>query len=274
MLIYTLFRRDLSDSEKFQEKFLYQPGTGRSIFQPSEMHCGRKRGFMLKKGILFQGLPGTEGGDYQDITYLFLYGISRNVLCRAKIRDMKREWREYLLEKADRSTYQSPAFWKMLKKEEKKCARIVLGLVEDLRNCDDGRAEKAWVCLRYLVRSGYRAEEEYLREKKEIPFSGLWELTGEGTGDLLLRSSRVCMCLIMAEEDHREIRTDRGLFLFEDSIKKTEDLWNNEKQTEHSESFGERKKELLYIFMPFNFWMNKVSAVGAGSGRKERKVLT
>ena len=54
----------------------------------------------------------------------------------------------------------------------------------------------------------------YLREKKEIPFSGLWELTGEGTGDLLLRSSRVCMCLIMAEEDHREIRTDRGLFLF------------------------------------------------------------
>ena len=229
---------------------------------------------MLKKGILFQGLQGMKGGGHQDITYLFLYGLSRNILCRAKIRDMKREWREYLLEKADRSTYQSTAFWKMLKKEEKKCARIVLGLVEDLRNCNDGKAEKAWVCLRYLVRSGYRAEEGYLREKKEISFSGLWKLTGEGTGDLLLRSSRMCMCLIMAEEDHREIRTDREFFLFEDSIKKTEDLWNNEKKTERSESSGERKKELLYIFMPFNFWMNKVSAVGAGIERKERKVLT
>src|SRR5699024_4022353 len=139
-------------------------------------------------------------------------------------------------------------------------------------NCNDGRAEKAWVCLRYLVRSGYRAEEGYLREKKEISFSGLWKLTGEGTGDLLLRSSRMCMCLIMAEEDHREIRTDREFFLFEESIKKTEDMWNNEKKTERSESSGERKKELLYIFMPFNFWMNKVSAVGAGIERKERKV--
>ncbi len=74
---------------------------------------------MLKKGILFQGLQGMKGGGHQDITYLFLYGLSRNILCRAKIRDMKREWREYLLEKADRSTYQSAAFWKMLKKEEK-----------------------------------------------------------------------------------------------------------------------------------------------------------
>ena len=46
------------------------------------------------------------------------------------------------------------------------------------------------------------------------------------------------------------------------------------KKTERSESSGERKKELLYIFMPFNFWMNKVSAVGAGIERKERKVLT
>lgn len=215
-----------------------------------------------------------EGGGGRDITYLFLYGLSRNVLCRAKIRDMKREWREYLLEKADRSAYQSTAFWKMLKKEEKKCARIVLGLVEDLRNCDDGRAEKAWICLRYLVRSGYRTEEEYLREKKEISFSALWELVGEETGDLLLRSSRICMCLIMAEEDHREIRTDRKRFLFEDSIKKTEDLWNNEKKTERSGSLGERKKELLYIIMPFHFWMNKVSAEGAGIGKKQTKVLT
>ena len=229
---------------------------------------------MLKRGILFQGLPKMEGGGGRDITYLFLYGLSRNVLCRAKIRDMKREWREYLLEKADRSAYQSTAFWKMLKKEEKKCARIVLGLVEDLRNCDDGRAEKAWVCLRYLIRSGYRQEEAYLRERKEIVFSALWELAGEETGDLLLRSSRICMCLIMAEEDHREIRTDRKRFLFEDSIKKTEDLWNNEKKTERSGSLGERKKELLYIIMPFRFWMNKVSAGGAGIGKKQTKVLT
>lgn len=229
---------------------------------------------MLKKGILFQGLPGMEGGDHQDITYLFLYGISRNVLCRAKIRDMKREWREYLLEKADKSTYQTPAFWKMLKKEEKKCARIVLGLVEDLRNCKDVRAEKAWVCLRYLIRSGYRAEEEYLREEKEISFSSLWKLAGEEKEDLLLRSSRICMYLLMAEEDHREIRRDRELLLFEDGIKKFEDLWKNEEKPDRGNSSSERKKEPLHIFMPFCFWTNKVPAGIARFGRKETKVLT
>ena len=137
---------------------------------------------MLKKGILFQGLQGMKGGGHQDITYLFLYGLSRNILCRAKIRDMKREWREYLLEKADRSTYQSVAFWKMLKKEEKKCARIVLGLVEDLRNCNDGRAEKAWVCLRYLLYVYLFAEGRISeREKRNFLFRSLeidWRRNG------------------------------------------------------------------------------------------------
>ena len=229
---------------------------------------------MLKKGILFQGLPRTEGGDYQDITYLFLYGISRNVLCRAKIRDMKKEWREYLLEKADKSTYQTPAFWKMLKKEEKKCAGIVLGLLEDLRNCEDVKAEKAWVCLRYLIRSGYRTEEESLREEKEISFSGLWELAGKEKEDLLLRSSRVCMCLLMAEENHREIRRDREIFLFEASIKKSEDLWENEEKPDWGNSSRERKKEFLHIFIPFYSGMNKVPAGAARFGKKETKVLT
>ena len=120
MLIYTLFKRDLSDSEKFQGKFFYQPYTAKKVFSPLRNALQTEKRFMLKKGILFQGLPKMEGGDYRDITYLFLYGLSRNVLCRAKIRDMKREWREYLLEKADRSAYQAPVFWKMLKKEEKK----------------------------------------------------------------------------------------------------------------------------------------------------------
>ena len=194
-----------------------------------------------------------EGGDYRDITYLFLYGLSRNVLCRAKIRDMKREWREYLLEKADRSAYQAPVFWKMLKKEEKKCARIVLGLLEDLRNCEDVRAEKAWVCLRYLIRSGYRAEEKYLREKKEMFFSSLWELTGEEKGDILLRSSRICMCLLMAEEDHREIKADKGIFLFEEGIKKTEELWKNGEKTTTDSSFRDEKAEFLRVWIPFFF---------------------
>ena len=89
-----------------------------------------------------------EGGDYRDITYLFLYGLSRNVLCRAKIRDMKREWREYLLEKADRSAYQAPVFWKMLKKEEKQGERIVLDILEDQRKCEVVRVEEAWEGIR------------------------------------------------------------------------------------------------------------------------------
>lgn len=229
---------------------------------------------MLKKGILFQGLPKKEGGDYRDITYLFLYGLSRNVLCRAKIRDMKREWREYLLEKADRSAYQAPVFWKMLKKEEKKCARIVLGLLEDLRNCEDVRAEKAWVCLRYLIRSGYRAEEKYLREKKEMFFSSLWELTGEEKGDILLRSSRICMCLLMAEEDHREIKADRGIFLFEEGIKKTEELWKNGEKTTTDSSFRDEKAEFLRVWIPFFFCLNKAPAGAARIGKKQTKVLT
>ena len=37
------------------------------------------------------------------------------------------------------------------------------------------------------------------REKRDVLFS-LWELTGEEKGDILLRSSRICMCLLMAEE--------------------------------------------------------------------------
>lgn len=206
---------------------------------------------MLKRGILFQGLPGLKGDGYRDITYLFLYGLSRNILCRAKIRDMKKEWREYLLEKAGKSGYQNPVFWKMLKKEEKKCARIVLGLVEDLRNCEDGRAEKAWVCLRYLVRSGCRMEEKYLREKKEISFSGLWKLAGEGTEDFLLRSSRICMCLLMAEEDRREVRKDDGVFLFEEAIEKSEDLW------ESGEKSLDMKK--IYVIILQNYYFKPLN---------------
>ena len=97
-------------------------------------------------------------------------------------------------------------------------------------------------------------------------------LAGKEKEDLLLRSSRGCMCLLMAEENHREIRRDREIFLFEASIKKSEDLWENEEKPDWGNSSRERKKECLHIFIPFYSGMNKVPAGAARFGKKETKV--
>lgn len=258
MLIFTL-SQEFFQILKIPRKIILSAWYGEiSILAVEEMHCGRKRGFMLKKGILFQGLPGEEGEGCKDITYLFLYTLSRNVLCRAKIRDMKREWREYLLKKADKSFYQIPDFWKMLKKEEKRCARIILGLLEDLRNCEDVRAEKAWICLRYLIRSGYRREEAYLRENQEISFSGLWKMTGREKENLLLKGGRICMCLLIAEEDNRTIKKDKESFLLESCVKKAADTWGKGEKREYRDFYAKDRQESLCIFVPFLFCISRM----------------
>lgn len=215
------------------------------------MRCRQKRGFMQKKGILFQGLPQTGGKGYKDITYLFLYGLSRNILCRAKTAGMRKEWREYLLEKAEKSAYQSPAFWKMLKKEERRCARVALGLLEDFRNGRDVRAEKAWVCLYYLVRSGYRREEEYLRENRKISFTSLWNMEKLESEETLLRTSRICMCLLIAEEKGGKVIPDENTYEFAKLLKKVDSMWAAGGSQESADMAAKTKRESMNLSLPF-----------------------
>ena len=133
---------------------------------------------MRTQGILFQGLYFStkaevsflreecsyceelqrEKGHYIDVTYFLLYALCKNPKAGELLRTMEKDWKEYVLSAAEKSTYQKGAFWEYLNKGERENAQILLGLLEEIRNCHTSRAEKSWIAFAYLFHKSIGVE--------------------------------------------------------------------------------------------------------------------
>lgn len=203
---------------------------------------------MNRKGILFQGLPVYEaletdvireesfyglplavqerGKQDGDVTYFLLYAMCKNVICRGKVRSMKQERKEYLLKQAEKSSYQGEYFWLCLDLSEQKCAKLVLGLLEDIRKRTDDRAEKSWVSLWYLIRSSFREEYSFLQTNRNISCRELCRKIGRGEDRQFMGISRVCMAYLAAEDLQIKIRKDEKYSLLCTCVKTGTELWD------------------------------------------------
>lgn len=99
---------------------------------------------MRTQGILFQGLYFStkaevsflreecsyceelqrEKGHYIDVTYFLLYALCKNPKAGELLRTMEKDWKEYVLSAAEKSTYQKGAFWEYLNKGKGKMLKF------------------------------------------------------------------------------------------------------------------------------------------------------
>lgn len=207
---------------------------------------------MRKKGILFQGmrvsrrenavcmeeegfygdfyggvcLPAGES-DFIDVTYFILYAMCQNVRCREKIRDMKKEWRVYLEQNAKRSVYQGEYFWESLGYEEYHCAEAVLGILEDIRQKEDERGEKAWISFWYLLHCGFREDCRFLDGKEEISFSQICANAENYKNWQFMGISQICIVLLEAENRGIRVRHDEKYWLLCRCAGEGNELWES-----------------------------------------------
>ena len=210
-----------------------------------------ERGYMEKKGILFQGLIPED--KETDVTYFLLFTLCRNLWCRSKVREMKREWREYLIEKAEDSPCQGENFWLSLGEEEGRCAKVILGIVEGIRRGEEESREKSRVCLEYLLFHCCQREWKFLKERRSVSIRELCFLESGYADCPFAGVSRICAGLLIAEFLGVEVEQGSSYSVLLKCVREGNEIWNERK-------FLTFPKSMLYFLKNYNFKpMNKRS---------------
>lgn len=181
---------------------------------------------MRTQGILFQGLYFStkaevsflreefsyyeevqrETGHYIDVTYFLLYALCKNPKAGEMLRTMENDWKAYILSIAEKSVYQKGAFWEYLEKEERENAQILLGLLEEIRNCHTSRAEKSWIAFVYLFHKSVGAEYGVLEGERSVPFEKICCVAEKYREIPFLPSAYICAAFFWAENANIEIQ--------------------------------------------------------------------
>lgn len=204
---------------------------------------------MRTQGILFQGLYfstkaegsflkeefsyckelQTETGHYIDITYFLLYALCKNPKIRKMLEIMEKDWKEYILSAAEKSIYQRGAFWEYLNKGERENAQILLGLLEEIRNCHTSRAEKSWIAFVYLFQKSIGREYGFLAKEKSVPFEKICGVAEKYRGIPLLPSAYICAAFFWAEGQNIEIQRNGTYDFLYPCLKEGRKIWEREK---------------------------------------------
>ena len=186
---------------------------------------------MRTQGILFQGLYfstkaegsflkeefsyckelQTETGHYIDVTYFLLYALCKNPKIRKMLEIMEKDWKEYILSSAEKSIYQRGAFWEYLDKGERENAQILLGLLEEIRNCHTSRAEKSWIAFAYLFHKSIGVEYSFLEGEKLVSFEKICSVAEKYQEIPFLPSAYICAAFFWAESQNIEIQRNWNL---------------------------------------------------------------
>lgn len=200
---------------------------------------------MRTQGILFQGLYFStkaevsflreecsyceelqrEKGHYIDVTYFLLYALCKNPKAGEPLRTMEKDWKEYVLSAAEKSTYQKGAFWEYLEKEERENAQILLGLLEEIRNSPTSRGEKAWIAFVYLFQKSIGREYGFLAKEKSVPFEKICGVAEKYRGIPLLPSAYICAAFFWAEGQNIEIQKNGTYDFLYPCLKEGGKIW-------------------------------------------------
>lgn len=204
---------------------------------------------MRTQGILFQGLYfstkaersflkeefsyckelQTETGHYIDVTYFLLYALCKNPKIRKMLKTMEKDWKEYILLAAEKSIYQRGAFWEYLDVGEKENAKILLGLLEEIRNCHTSRAEKAWIAFAYLFHKSIGLEYSFLEGEKLVSFEKICSVAKKYQEIPFLPSAYICAAFFWAESQNIEIQRNGTYDFLYPCLKEGRKIWEREK---------------------------------------------
>lgn len=204
---------------------------------------------MRTQGILFQGLYfstkaegsflkeefsyckelQTETGHYIDVTYFLLYALCKNLKIRKMLEIMEKDWKEYILSAAEKSIYQRGAFWEYLDKGERENAQILLGLLEEIRNCHTSRAEKSWIAFAYLFHKSIGVEYSFLEGEKLVSFEKICSVAEKYQEIPFLPSAYICAAFFWAESQNIEIQRNGTYDFLYPCLKEGRKIWEREK---------------------------------------------
>lgn len=206
---------------------------------------------MEEKGILFQGLDPED--EETDVTYFLLFTLCRNLWCRSKVREMKREWREYLLEEAEKSPFQDENFWMSLEEGEYRCGRVLLGIVEGVRWGEEESRERSRICLEYLLFHCCQREWRFLKDRRYVDIRELCSLESGYADCLFAGVSRICAGLLIAEFLGVEVEHGRTYPMLLKCVREGNEIWKERRLLTFPQS-------MLYFLKNYNFKpMNKRS---------------
>ena len=125
---------------------------------------------------------------------------------RKMLEIMEKDWKEYILSSAEKSIYQRGAFWEYLDKGERENAQILLGLLEEIRNCHTSRAEKSWIAFAYLFHKSIGVEYSFLEGEKLVSFEKICSVAEKYQEIPFLPSAYICAAFFWAESQNIEIQ--------------------------------------------------------------------
>ena len=183
---------------------------------------------MKKQGILFQGLYfSTKAEQYIDATYFLLYALCKNPMTGKMLKTMEKNWKDYILFQAEKSTYQKGEFWEYLNNEETESAEILLGFLEEIRNCHTVRWEKARIAFEYVFCKIIGKEYDFLSKENRISFEKICSVAGKYREVPFLTSSYICAAFFWAECLNIKIQKNGTYDLLYPCLKEEMKIWEN-----------------------------------------------
>lgn len=181
----------------------------------------------LSEEISYYGELQTESGHYIDVTYFLLYALCKNSMAREILKTMENDWKEYILSVAGKSIYQRSAFWEYLDGEEWENAQILLGFLEEIRNCHAFRAEKSWIAFYYLFQKSIGTEYNFLAKEKSVSFEKICNVAEKYQGIPFLPSSYICAAFFWAENLNIEIQKNGTYDFLYPCLKEGRKIWGS-----------------------------------------------
>lgn len=144
-----------------------------------------------------------------------------------------RQWRKtgknIFYQLTEKSIYQRGAFWEYLDKGERENAQILLGLLEEIRNCHTSRAEKSWIAFAYLFHKSIGVEYSFLEGEKLVSFEKICSVAEKYQEIPFLPSAYICAAFFWAESQNIEIQRNGTYDFLYPCLKEGRKIWEREK---------------------------------------------
>ncbi len=201
-------------------------GTQGILFQGLYFSTKAEASFLREEFSYYEELQ-TETGHYIDVTYFLLYALCKNSMAGEMLKTMEKNWKEYVLSAAEKSIYQRGAFWEYLDEEEWENAQILLGFLEEIRNCHTSRAEKSWIAFAYLFHKSIGTEYNFLSCEKSVPFEKICSVAEKYQEIPFLPSAYICAAFFWAESLNIEIQKNGTYDFLYPCLKEGEKIWES-----------------------------------------------
>lgn len=179
----------------------------------------------------YESLIQEEGEEIcLDVTYFLVFAISQNPVCQKDLGSMNPKdvlhYQKLFLE----GNYHGEYFLSCLGYEEYCFAQILLGMLEEARECEGEAAERAYERFLSLVKHGWREARKELLAEKQVSYDRILDWARPYAEQPAMGMSQICVIYLLAEQFQVEIRQTLDYYLMLECMVEKNTTWNSREE--------------------------------------------